>query len=137
MKFRVEKGISVYCRNQRGGWSISRWSNMVTEKPTEFDLDDIWFAPRGSELKDVHNYAPNEPDDFTKRVNNAYYMSNYYGFHLPKNKYDVEQIVVPKDLVEIIEIDTHISESRRLARKVRQNRANYHYSFTGANNLIR
>lgn len=140
MKFRIEKGISVYCRNKRGAWSIGRWSNILTEKPVEFDLDDIWFAPRGSALKDVHNYAKNEPSDFTKRVNNAYYMSSYYGFHLPENKYNVEQIVVPQDLVQVIEDPdegTHISEARRLQRKVRQNRKNYNYSFTGASTLIR
>lgn len=139
MKFRIEKGVSVYCRNVRGKWSIGWWSNMLTEKAVEYDLEDVWFAPKDSSLKEVYRSAIGEPDDFRKRVNNAYFMQEYYGFHLPKNNRNVEQIVVPKTYVEIIPDPTeksHISEAKRLERKVKQSRK-FHYSFTGMNNLNR
>ena len=132
MKFRVEKGISVYCRNVHGKWSIGKWSSMLTEKAVEFDLEDIWFAPERSTLREVHRRAPNEPHDFRMHIDNTYYMTNYYGFHLPKNKYNVEQIVVPKSQVEVIEDPSegsHISEQKKLERKVKMTRGNY--TFTG------
>jgi len=134
LKFRIEKGVSVFCRNVRGKWSIGRWSNIVTEKTVEFDLEDLWFTPIPSPIKDVHaRQAIGEPSDFRKRISNTYYMVNYYGFHLPENKYNVEQIVVPKNLVTVIEdqLDkSHISDAKRLERRVRQSRQGQ-YSFTG------
>lgn len=133
MKFRIEKGISVYCRNVRGQWSIGSWSNIITEKPVEFDLRDVWFTPAHSPIKDAYTrHAIGEPDDFRKRINNAYYMVHYYGFHLPENKYNVEQIVVPKQLVTVVEDPaevSHISEQKKLERKVKMARGNY--SFAG------
>ena len=133
MKFRVEKGVSVYCRNVRGKWNIGRWSSIITEKPVEFDLVDVWFTPANSPIKDTNTLrAIGEPDDFRKRINNAYYMTHYYGFHLPENKYKVEQIVVPKKLVTVIEDpleNSHISEQKKLERKVKMTRGNY--TFTG------
>jgi hypothetical protein len=128
MKFRIEKGVSVYCRKARGAWSIGRWSNMVTEKTVEFDVSDMWFAPKQSSLQEIHRKALNEPDDFRKRINNGYYMHNYYGFHLPKNKYNVEQIVVPEPLVTIIsdpKETSHVSEQKKLERKVHKSRSEY------------
>ena len=105
---------------------------MLTEKVVEFDLEDIWFAPERSTLREIHRSALDEPNDFRKRIDNTYYMINYYGFHLPKNKYNVEQIVVPKSLVEVIEDpleNSHISEQKKLERKVKMTRGNY--TFTG------
>lgn len=132
MKFRIEKGVSVHCRNVRGKWSIGRWSSMVTERAVEYDLEDVWYAPTDSSLTKVHRKAIGEPSDFRKRINNAYYMQNHYGFHLPKNKYNVAQIVVPRSLVEVIDDPnekSHISEQKKLERKLKLNRGNY--TFTG------
>lgn len=133
MKFRIEKGVNVYCRNTQGEWNIEGWSNMLTEKAVEFDVEDIWFAPKHSPLEKTYHNAVGEPKDFRKRsINTAYYMVHHYGFHLPKNKYNVEQIVIQRELVTVIEDPkekSHISEKRRLQRKVRQSRRNY--SFTG------
>jgi len=124
----------VYCRNVRGKWKIGEWSNIVTEKTVEFDLEDLWFTPIPSPIKDVHaRRAIGEPNDFRKRISNTYYMVNYYGFHLPENKYNVEQIVVPKNSVTVIEDPSeksHISNMKKLERKVRQSRQGQ-YSFTG------
>lgn len=133
MKFRIEKGVSVYCRKVRGKWEIVRWTNMLTERAVEYDLKDIWFAPTDSPIgMKEHRTAIGEPEDFRKRINNAYFMQEYYGFHLPKNSRNVEQIVVPKTYVELITDPTeksHISEQKKLERKVKMNRGNY--TFTG------
>lgn len=106
---------------------------MLTEKAVEFDVEDVWFAPLGSPLEKISQAAAGEPKDFRERINNKYYLIHYYGFHLPKNKFNVEQIVVPKNLVTVIEDVTHISEAKRLQRKVHRARRGQ-YSFTGRQN---
>lgn len=106
---------------------------MLTEKAVEFDVEDVWFAPLGSPLEKISQAAAGEPKDFRERINNKYYLIHYYGFHLPKNKFNVEQIVVPKNLVTVIEDVTHISEAKRLQRKVHRARRGQ-YSFTGIQN---
>ena len=106
---------------------------MVTERVVEYGIEDIWFAPAKSPIgMKTNRAAVGEPDDFRKRVNNTYYMMNYYGFHLPKNKHNIEQIVVPRSQVEVIDEPaekSHISEQKKLERKVKMNRGNY--TFTG------
>ncbi len=134
MKFRIEKGVSVHCRQVRGLWNIAHWSNSLTERVVEYDLEDIWFAPVDSPIASMkfHRSAIGEPSDFRKRIDNTYFMVNYYGFHLPKNNRNVEQIVVPRSEVQVIDDPaekSHISEQKKLERKVKMARGNY--TFTG------
>ena len=132
MKLRIEKGVSVHCRNQRGMWSIGRWSSIITERAVEFDEEDVWFAARKSPLYGLHRKAEHEPNDFRERINNTYYMINYYGFHLPPNDRLIDQIVVPSTQVTMIgdlNKKSRISSTKRLERKAKELRDGY--SFTG------
>jgi len=127
MKFKVKANAIVRVRYEFDGWDILKWSEIVTERDVEFDVQDIWFTPK-SDIADFRE-ADDEPAGFREhgymvRAN----IQNHFGFHLPENDRLITQIIVGPCDVEVIS-QAGVSEAKKLERKLKQTRTGY--SFPG------
>ena len=127
MKFKVNTNAKARVRYELDGWDILEWSEIVTERDVDFDVEDIWFTPKALNI-DEFRKADNEPAAFRDhgymvRAN----IQHHFGFHLPENDRLITQIIVSPLDVQVIQ--GGVLDAKKRERKLKQTRTGY--SFPG------
>ena len=140
MKYRVKKGTTVLTHTESGSFNMREFVPLETEIDVTFGIDDLWFKPGAAAAVAAARFVVmrgmnpklDALDSLRRSVESDwfdYLMDNYYGFHLPNNKKEIDYIVVMKDRVEEVkskdDVDSHISESDKALRKIRQQTGNH------------
>ncbi len=126
MKFRIEAGTNVICRRNDSDWRIRTFHSMDTDVVVTFSPSDLWFVPSsmvndgilkpmgsGTEALLAANFQEGEDKKWYR-----YTIQNFFGFNLPKNKKNIDQIIVNRKSVQII--DAEVSQINRDTKTIRR-----------------
>jgi hypothetical protein len=112
----------------------SNFEVKTTEKDVTFGSDDIWFSP-------THSCGPIPFVLNGRQLDGSAYntlMKNYYGFHLPDNKLNIDKIIVKKTFVIPFEEaknpmvkpdadESTVDAARRMERRLHREAGGFHF----------
>jgi len=120
VKFKVKKGTTVLTHKAGESFNVQLFSPVPTEIDVTFSKADVWFIP--GYVGDDESLAFVKEDGAIAWY--EYMIGNFYGFRLPKNKKNVDFIIIPKAEVELLhskdDVKSHISDSDKAIRSIRR-----------------